>query len=475
MCTGTLTFGIGTRDEPEPLAGITHLVEHLVLRLIEPVTIIHNGHAGDDSLEFYASGTADEVSGHLNAVAGAIHRLARVTEDELAFEKSVIEAENPRPFHNVSSGLLTYRFGVSGVGTAQFGAPATSGFSQPEIERWALRWLTTENAALSFTGPVPASLDISLPTGVRERREPPMPVVSTPRLIASSKEGVALSVVVEPDLARFLGDALRHELLWRLRHASGLIYSVIVFTTWIDADGCQLDLVLDPITDNVSATLQASIRAIREIAVEGFSEASVQSARTTYAAEIAWEASAVSDFLDQVAINGLLGREVSSREAVRDRAASLTSEELTAALGASLPSLIAAFDDAVNLPARVTKALNLTVDDYDAWEPYRQRKGRRKPGGNSYEKKWRSRISNTVFVLTNTHLVRRQNSGKRTGIAFADVAVVGDRTCGCITIIDQRGRSTNLDTRGWKSREKLRIKLLEAFAPHIVRAFPNEW
>ena len=54
LCTGTLIFGVGMRDEPPTLAGITHLVEHVLLRLVQPATVVHGGTVTTDSLQFYA-------------------------------------------------------------------------------------------------------------------------------------------------------------------------------------------------------------------------------------------------------------------------------------------------------------------------------------------------------------------------------------------------------------------------------------
>jgi hypothetical protein len=65
-------------------------------------------------------------------------------------------------------------------------------------------------------------------------------------------------------------------------------------------------------------------------------------------------------------------------------------------------------------------------------------------------------------------------SGKTKTIFLADIAVVGDRSCGCISLMDQRGRSSDLNMDEWKAGKKLRRQLLEAFPPEIIRSFPEE-
>jgi hypothetical protein len=65
-------------------------------------------------------------------------------------------------------------------------------------------------------------------------------------------------------------------------------------------------------------------------------------------------------------------------------------------------------------------------------------------------------------------------SGKTKTISLTDVAVVGDRSCGCISLMDQRGRSSDLNMDEWKASKKLRKRLLEAFPREIIRSFPEE-
>src|SRR6478672_4181232 len=82
LSTGTLVFGVGLRDEPATLAGITHLVEHAVLRMVQPVTTPHGGMVKTDAVEFYAAGDAEAVAGFLNAVAMAISTFSAITEED---------------------------------------------------------------------------------------------------------------------------------------------------------------------------------------------------------------------------------------------------------------------------------------------------------------------------------------------------------------------------------------------------------
>lgn len=472
--TGTLTFGVGMRDESPTMAGITHLLEHAVLRLVQPALLIHGGIVKEDSVEFFASGTDDEVAHFLNEIARAISSISALTEEQLRLEKQIIEAENPRAFRNASSGLLSYRFGLRGIGITAFGAPTMGSLNRDEVVEWGQRWLTMENAALSFTGAVPRSLDVSLPSGPRIAHAPLPSAVTTPRLVHSSKAGVALSILLPADQIDCLGAALTYELRARLRHPDGLIYDVDVLTTRLDSDSCQLDLVLDPTESNVAAALRASVDLIRDLSEQGFSANAVESARSAVTSAVGWDRASGSVYLDSLAIDGLLDRVTLTHSELLNTAESLTSAQLTQILIASLPSLIVAVQHGAGLPKKLAKNLALPADRHNIW---RQHRGERAEGEHGRlrenQQPWRGKSSKDRLWLTESHLLRRED-GKFSSISLADIVVVGDRNCGCICLVDQLGRSTELDVSDWAHGKRLRRRVLDAFAPEITRAFPTD-
>ncbi|APX03971.1 hypothetical protein BWQ92_21600 [Arthrobacter sp. QXT-31] len=473
VSTGTLVFGVGFRNEPVTLAGITHLVEHAILRMVQPVTMSHGGAVQMDSVEFYASGDPDDVAEYLNAIAAAVSGFSAVTEEDLALEKSIIAAEDPRGFTAISSGLLTNRFGTNGLGAGHLGSPTITSLSRDEAIKWARQWFTAENAAITFTGPVPDSLNICLPAGNSVTRHHSAPVITTPTLIRSQKEGIALSLLVPLRNSTFLGEALRYELLTRLRHTSGLIYSVVIFTTEIDNQCCQLDLVLDPLEANITKALHASVTAVRDVAATGFRQDAMQAAIRTLQAALTWDDSHASDYVDQIAVNGLLGRTTPTRQTVLDRAMAITSPELTATLAAGLASLIVAVDKSTKIRHADASALGLTLDPYDIWQRHNNNgdpKPQSSPDGQS---RWLNKTSKAALELTETHLLKLE-SGKTKSIKLADIVLAGDRSCGCVSLLDRRGRSTEIHTDDWKKSKKLRRKLLGVFPTEIVRKFPEE-
>jgi hypothetical protein len=92
------------------------------------------------------------------------------------------------------------------------------------------------------------------------------------------------------------------------------------------------------------------------------------------------------------------------------------------------------------------------------------------PDGQS---RWRNKTSKAALDVTETHLLKLE-SGKTKSIRLADIVLVGDRSCGCVSLLDRRGRSTEIHTDDWKDSKKLRRKLLSMFPTEIIRDFPEE-
>lgn len=465
-CLGKLHFGVGMRDEPALQAGISHLIEHLLLRMVQATAVLHGGTTGTDSVEIWASGEASDVAEFLNAVAAAVSRFPEVSEEDIALEKAIIEAENPQAFSGVSAGLLSCRFGTADLGNSHFGAPATKSLSKAELLAWARQWFIAENAALTFSGQVPASLDARLPSGQVPARTPAVPLVTEPTLIVSRKDGVALSLLVPAADAEILAEALRYEVHHRLRHDRGLIYGVVDFQTTVDEGRVQLDFILDPTSSNIIEAFDAGVTALREVARNGFSDDALAYARKVRAMELDYGRSVPDWHLDRLAVNGLRGRKTEPLKAASARLEALTGDGLTAALAAGIETLIVAVAGYAKPRKKHAGAHGLRFDRFEIW----QKTAAPSTDGHS---SWQGKSSDEVLWLTADRLLKR-SKGNTTSIALADVVVVGDRSCGCVALMDSRGRSTEFDATEWKKGKKLRRALLGAFPVEAVRSFPGD-
>ncbi|RFA07205.1 hypothetical protein B7R21_16250 [Subtercola boreus] len=457
---------MGFKDEPTTLLGITHLLEHVVLNLVQPVIVAHDAVTTSESVVFTAWGDPDDVAGFLNDVAEAVCRISSISDAVLVAEKLSVEAESPTQYASPTSGLLTYRYGIPGIGSANFGVPGTASLTRQEVIDWSAQWFVSDNAILTFTSPSPETLNVILPPGSPDRATADLASIDTPVLVESAKEGVALSLVVEEGVAEFLAEALWHELIATLRYDLNLIYSVRVITTRVDERSCEIAFVLDPLPRNTARTVRMSIAALRRISRKGFSPATVLAVQKSADLEEA-DTTTHASFLHAAAIDHLLDRtSVSGIQRLRD-AQRATSESLRQALRNHLSTLIVAYDEAEVKRSDLPDRSIIARDQYWPWQ-------QRSAGGGtadvSHLPTWPSRDGKSALSITPTHLVET-SSRRPIEIAFADIRLVGITQDNALTLIDHRGRSTTIDESDAVNFETLRHAILERIPTSIIRDF----
>lgn len=469
VCCGTLVFGVGKRDEPVMLSGITHLMEHLLLRLMEPISIEHSAVVSDNSLTVYASGPAQEVGQFFSDFTNAIARLGDVTEQDMKFEKHILRIEQPNGFDEPSAGLLTYRYGLHGMGLANFGAPSTNALTRQEVTAWAATWLRAENTSLAFSRILPATLRLQLPRGPVAHSKQRAAILATPALVASAKGGVAVSLLVPREDVELLQIALRHELFISLRHRRGLIYDINTFTTPVDGELSELVFVLDPEHKHIENTVRVVAQTFTQIAASGFSGSAVDSARIHGGAE-PHRTFAGLDYLDRLAEDHLHGWPTRTPEQRNDDATGATSERLTRVLVDSAASVIIAFNEDASLSRKTLKHLALKVTRLSPWQPVEENFS---PSDvKAARSRWQGRDGKNTLIVTDQALFNAE-AGRTRRILFADIVMVGDHPCGCLTLIDHRGRSIEFQADKWKHLKSLKRCLIEVLDPALVRTFPK--
>ena len=292
-------------------------------------------------------------------------KLASSTQD-LKFEKRIIGIEHVSDFNAPTAGLLIYRYGLHGVGMANFGAPSTIDMTRRDVIEWAL-WLREDNTSVAFTKRLPATLDLQLLPGTVTRTEQSKALLTTPALVASSKGGVALSLLVPRSDVDLLQIALEHELFMSLRHRRGLIYGVETFTTPVDGEVSELVFVLDPERDHIDTTVRVVSETLEGIAAAGFSQAAVDRARLHGSAR-AQRTFAGHDYLDRLAEDALHGWPTRSPEQMDDDATAVTSGSLTETLLGVAASVIIAYDEDVSLSKKTLRSLPVPVTRFTPWQ-----------------------------------------------------------------------------------------------------------
>lgn len=201
----------------------------------------------------------------------------------------------------------------------------------------------------------------------------------------------------------------------------------------------------------------------------------MQRARNTQQAELAWEGNgATFAYLDQLAVGRLRGRPTLTPQELPDRGAAMTPNDLTTMLLAALGSLVVAVDKYAKVRKGDAKALSMTLDPHEIWQPGTIAGDEDAPHNSVGQLPIsRHKTFKSVLWLTRTHLWRRK-SGKTKSIELADIVLVGHRNCGCISMTDSRGRHEELPTEVWKRGKKLKQTLLAAFPVETVRMFPEK-
>lgn len=276
--TGALVFGVGLRDEDPRTAGIAHLTEHLVMSRIGRLAVRHNAATADDSIRFYAQGAPEQVADFLNRVAQSVSSLSEITDDDVAAQRRIIAAELGDGDEMTGQGALLDRFGATDLGLLDFGSPAHRSHTRADVLAFAHRWLHAANAMLTFTGAVPATLNVELPSPRALLRKPRVEVADVAAVhgwVAGGPGPLALSVVLAGGTraCRLLAtEVLLEALLHELRTQENLIYSAQSYVATIGPDARLAAAVLDPTDADLLPAAAAAVAVLRRLAHEGPSE-----------------------------------------------------------------------------------------------------------------------------------------------------------------------------------------------------------
>lgn len=271
---GGIVFRVGTADERAASAGISHLVEHLVVGAARGGSPHENGTTTSTGTYFHTAGSVDEVLSYITSVTRV---LAALPLERLDAEKQIILVEGgSRP---AGDPLRLLRYGAAGYGIAHL--PEELGMhrlTETEVREWARTRFTRSAAAVFLSLPVapttplrlPAGLDLSaLPEGPR----PPAPVLEDrlqqlPAASFQSVGGIVLESVVERTAAAAVTvGVLRRDLFRRLREERGLSYRAEARQEPRDAAWTHLRILADARPEtvhDVTAEVLEAVRSLRE-------------------------------------------------------------------------------------------------------------------------------------------------------------------------------------------------------------------
>lgn len=268
--TGGIFFRVGYADETLPIAGITHLVEHLALHHRDLADRHANGHTLEQWTTFHATGTEDEAVAFLNEVCSTLRDLPL---GRVETEKEILRTEAARNGRGgIETAMRVWRYGARGPGLSGQGEDGLFGIGADEVAGWANTWFTSGNAVAFLTvDEVPAELSLALPAGERRPvKLPPEALPSKPAWFHSGFDGIVLDAMVPRSAAANVFSGVVTRVLMReLRRDQGLSYDAGCSYDRVDAESARLVIHADAleakagVVTSVVAEILAGMRAGR--------------------------------------------------------------------------------------------------------------------------------------------------------------------------------------------------------------------
>jgi zinc protease len=357
-CTGALLFRAGRADETLPIAGVTHLVEHLALYPFGRQPYEYNGAVEENVTLFYATGRREEVVEFLSQCAG---HLAELPYARLEDEKRVLGVEAEASHAGLYGQLLSFRYGACAYGLMAFKELGLRRLEEPDVTDWAGRFFTRGNA-VAWMSASPDGLTLPLPEGSRHPAPEPRTIdeLSLPAQVWHPDRVVAVTFEGERSSALNTGFAIAadrvHE---RLRREEGLTYSPGGAYHPLTADRVHLMLVTDCAETNAAPVRDGLLSILDDLAEHGPTEAELDWHRSMVARQFSDPRSVLAQ-LDSYARRELIGGDPIDDETLTRELEALTPQEVAAAVSEVMGSML------LSVPHGTPKSTREGLLDYEA-------------------------------------------------------------------------------------------------------------
>ncbi len=474
-----LVFGAGTCDEPVTVAGVAHLVEHLVVRAALPIAAPHNAVTQDriTVFEFVATST-EEALDHVRHIAGAVRTVLESSEETVARERRVIAREDPMRYDEMVPSVHTARFGPAGPGRSGAGAAPVAGVAPEEVRHWVEQHLVAGNAVVTLTGGTipPATVDLALLPGPPAA---PLPVWTGPMrnaaLVESPLGGLAASLVVPAHVAPLLEAVLEHEVFDALRLEAGLAYAIDSHSVALDGERTVVVVTADADEADVEAAATIVVETLRRLAANGPgtpTTARVDAARAVNAADDAIRADVR---VSTEALTRLRGLPVPP-----SADGPVTQQELDDLRGAvldGLGTLVLCVDQDADVDfAALAGRLDLTHVDALSGVPTPERvwfPPRPGAGRSVHRTALLPGLADAHLEIDGTRITVRVRGLPSRMIDLAGAAVVGRRGDSGVTVVDGAGNTLHLRADEWWRGRRMVDAVVRATPPHLLRDFSD--
>lgn len=197
----TLSFRVGTADEPLHQRGINHLIGHLASAAADQDDSSCQVTVSASTLSFRFAGNALAVANEIGAVCHWITAASTTPVDARALQRARAAAEADQQLHAAEHlGVLRARFGPAGWASGSYPELGLGTVGADDVSVWAAKFLTSGNAVLAMSGTKATTLRVPLPAGDYVPL-PPLPAgfLSTPALVPSATSQLSLSGLITTD------------------------------------------------------------------------------------------------------------------------------------------------------------------------------------------------------------------------------------------------------------------------------------
>jgi zinc protease len=315
-----LVFRVGRADETLPIAGVTHLVEHLALHRHGLTDYHYNGTTRSVFTHFHIQGSAEDVVSFLSGVCAG---LTDVPVDRLETEKQILRTEEAGRTRAVNESVPMWRHGARDYGLVSYPEWGLSRLTEDDVWQWIATWFTRDNAVLWVAGELPGGLRLPLPPGARRTVPAPssaLPV--TPAYFTGNRDAVVLDALVDRGAAGSVyAGVLERELYRALRLDWGFSYTTGASYDVVGDQVAAITALADALPDKSGAALGGFIDVLMKLKVGRIDPGDIEAVRAK-AAEALRHPDIAAARLPTLAVNLLTGL------------ANLTVDELRAELNA---------------------------------------------------------------------------------------------------------------------------------------------
>ncbi len=445
-----LTFRVGRFDEILPLAGITHMVEHLTFAGRPTARYSFNASVRGRYTGFYMeSADPADIADFVGAVCDG---LAADHGAALDRERVILRTEAAsRGSAGALGSCLVERYGAGGPGLLNYRELGLHHVGWPQVEAWRRQWFTAGNAVLWIAGAIPDGLRIGLPAGpAMTRQDLRRMELTLPGFIAGAQGGIGLSLEGPRSLgAQVALDVLQQRLTRVLRHERGLVYDVQRAQEDLDRDTIHAWLAADALPESIPAAAHAMLTTFETLADAGCEAAEIEdyAARMRTAHESEGSAVAV---LQRHAEALLSGREVTAVKETLRLAAELDPKAVGEAAQRLYERMIVAVPGDVpavrGRMARIPHSSPGTV-----------------PG-----RALKSRDSDAVLTVGGAGVMLTAGSQARITIWYGAVAALVRWKDGKLTLIGTDGFSMQLDPDEWPGGPSVLDSIAARVHPSLV-------